>query len=109
MSSNVDFVEYACAQMSGAGAITHRKMFGEYGIYCDGKFVAAVCDNQMFLKITEAGEKLVPKCEKALPYQGATSYYFVLDSILDDAMQVSKVVRATCDALPMPKPKKPKK
>lgn len=35
MASRPEFVQYAADQLSGAGAITYRKMFGEYGVYCD--------------------------------------------------------------------------
>ena len=40
MASDLTFVEYVCDQMSAAGTITFRKMFGEYAIYCEGKVVA---------------------------------------------------------------------
>jgi hypothetical protein len=29
---------------------------GEYAIYCNGKVVALVCDNQLFVKPTEAAQ-----------------------------------------------------
>lgn len=50
MASNIEFVEYVCDQLRGAGEISHKKMFGEYGIYMDGKFIAAVCDDQFLSK-----------------------------------------------------------
>ena len=37
MASNPDFVQYIADQCAGAGEITVKKMFGDYGIYCDGK------------------------------------------------------------------------
>jgi len=37
MASNADFVQYIADQCSGAGEIVTKKMFGDYGIYCDGK------------------------------------------------------------------------
>ena len=37
MASNTDFVQYIADQCSGAGEIVTKKMFGDYGIYCDGK------------------------------------------------------------------------
>jgi TfoX/Sxy family transcriptional regulator of competence genes len=40
--------------MKDAGAISYRYMFGEYAIYCDGKVVALVCDNQLFVKPSDA-------------------------------------------------------
>lgn len=46
MASDQDTVDYICAQMAGAGLISARKMFGEYGVYCDGNIVGLICDNQ---------------------------------------------------------------
>ena len=54
MASDPNFVEYVCYQIGRAGAITHRRMFGEYAVYYDGKVVALVCDNQFFIKPTNA-------------------------------------------------------
>ncbi len=36
MLSELDFVQFATEQIEDAGNITYRKMFGDYGIYCDG-------------------------------------------------------------------------
>ena len=36
MASSVEFAEYVCGQAEGAGEVSYRKMFGEYGIYLDG-------------------------------------------------------------------------
>lgn len=55
MASSLSFVTYVCEQMAQAGDIRFRKMFGEYGIYCNDKIVALVCDDQLFVKVTEAG------------------------------------------------------
>ena len=60
MASNLDYVEYVCEQLAGAGTITYKKMFGEYGLYCDGKFFASVEDDQLYVKMTKAGEALMP-------------------------------------------------
>lgn len=104
MASNPDFVAYVCAQLGGAGSITFKKMFGEYGIYCDGKIIGLVCDNQFFLKKTDAA--LGMGFEEAPPYPGAKPS-LLIDSI-DDRAQMARLVRATYDALPEPKPKKRK-
>ena len=53
MATTTDFIEYVCEQLSSVGAIRYRKMFGEYGIYCNRKIVGVICDDQLFLKITE--------------------------------------------------------
>jgi TfoX/Sxy family transcriptional regulator of competence genes len=43
MSSQQSTVDFIVEQMAKAGAVSARKMFGDYGIYCDGKMVALVC------------------------------------------------------------------
>ena len=57
MASSREFVDYVVEQLSGAGEIRYRAMFGEYGLYLDGKFFAMVCDNQLLFKDTEAGRR----------------------------------------------------
>lgn len=107
MASRAEFVKYAADQLSGAGVITYRKMFGEYGMYCDGKIFALICDDQLFIKITEAGKRLAPHLEMLPPYEGAKPYFLVEE--MDDREFLTEFVMATCQELPMPKPKKKKK
>jgi TfoX/Sxy family transcriptional regulator of competence genes len=102
MASDIGFVEYVCEQVAGAGRITHRRMFGEFALYCDGKVVALICDNQFFLKPTAAGRALLERVKEAPPYPGAKMYY-LLDADLEDAEHMVRVVRATAAELPLPK------
>lgn len=104
MASDLQFVEYVCEQISGAGRVSHRRMFGEFAVYCDGKIVALVCDNQFFLKPTVAGKALLGDVKEAPPYPGAKPYYLI-DAQLDDAEVLAEAVRATAAALPLPKAK----
>lgn len=101
MACRADLVQYIVEQCSGAGEITAKKMFGEYGIYCNGKLFGLICDDQLFMKITEAGKQRMPHLETAPPYEGAKAHFVVSD--LDDSDALSAFVRATCDALPPPK------
>ena len=47
MAYNPEFVKYIADQLSNAGQITYRKMFGDYGMYLDGKIFALICDDQL--------------------------------------------------------------
>ena len=67
MASRLEYVQYVAEQLSGAGEITYKKMIGEYGLYCDGKIFANVSDDQLFVKITEAGRRLFPGLPEAPP------------------------------------------
>ncbi len=107
MASKEEFVSYVAEQFSGAGVITYRKMFGEYGMYCDGKLFAVICNDQVFVKITEAGRVLAPDLEEASPYHNAKPHFLLED--VDDKAFLSNFAKATCEELPMPKPKRPKK
>lgn len=104
MSSTLDYVEYVCDQIGGAGEISYKKMFGEYGVYCNDKFIGVICDNQFYVKKTKAGATLYPDCEEAPPYTGAKPH-FRIDKI-DDSDLMGRFISATYDELPAPKPKK---
>ena len=106
MASDLSFVEYAAGQMHSAGAITFRKMFGEFALYCDGKVVALVCDNQLFVKPTAGGRKIAGRVAEAPPYPSAKPS-LLIDERLDDQEWISVLVRITAAELPVPKPKKP--
>ncbi|MCI8660547.1 MAG: TfoX/Sxy family protein [Lachnospiraceae bacterium] len=104
MASRIEFVEYVTDQLRGAGNIVYKKMFGEYGLYCDGKIFAVICDDQLFIKITEKGKELVPALSEAPPYKGAKNYLLVED--VDDWELLTRLVKVTYEQLPDPKPKK---
>lgn len=105
MASSQDFVEYVCDQMRGAGDISMRKMFGEYAVYCDGKVVALVCNDQVFVKKTNAvATRLGDDAEEAPPHDGAKPHFLITN--LDNQEFMAELMRAICDELPPPKPKK---
>ena len=97
MASHPDFVAYVVEQLREAGAIRSRKMFGEYGLFCDGIFFAVICDDQLFVKLTPQGEATFPDLPKAPPYAGAKDYLLVED--VDDQALLTTLVRVTCLAL----------
>ena len=108
MSSDLSFAEYVCDQIGTAGSITFRKMFGEYAIYCDGKVVALVCDNQLFVKPTNAGRSFAEPVTEAPPYPSAKMHFLMGDE-LDNRDWMATLIRITEAELPAPKPKQAKK
>ena len=108
MATDPDFVEYIHEQAGFDARLTHKRMFGEYALYLDDKVVAFVCDNSLFLKPTEAGRALLPTVTPGKPYPEAKDYY-VLDEFLDDTELLQRVLQATADVLPLPKPGRAKK
>lgn len=108
MASNPDFVQYIVDQCSwGTAAIVARKMFGDYGIYSNGKIFGLICDNGFYLKPTGAGRRLLRSEDLRPPYDGAKPYFYIED--VDDHDYLSSLVKATYAELTEPKPKKSKK
>lgn len=104
MASDADFVQYVADQCAGAGEITVKKMFGDYGIYCDGKIFGLICDDYFFVKPTVAGRAMLRTIDLRPPYDGAKDYFYISD--VDDHDYLSRLVRATCNELPETKPKR---
>ena len=98
MASDIGFVEFIVDQMEGAGEITYKKMFGEYGLYCDGTIMALICNNQLFIKPTEAGRSFINHEVEAPPYPGAKPYFLIEDQC-DDKEWISNLVSVTVKEL----------
>ena len=107
MASDLKFVEFVCDQVSDAGQVRFRKMFGDYTIYCDEKVVALVSDNQLFVKPTAAGRNLIGNVTEAPPYPVAKPW-FLIETQIEDRDWMTNLIRVTAQALPEPKPKRPK-
>lgn len=107
MASDLEFVKFVVDQMGSAGKISYRKMFGEYALYCNGKVVALICDNQLFVKPTNPGKAFIGDAVEAPPYPGAKPSFLIGDEI-EDADWLSTLVTLTERSLPTPKPKKKK-
>lgn len=106
MASSLEFVEYVCDQISMAGEIRYKKMFGEYGIYCDDKIIGTICNNTFYLKPVLQTSTILKDMSLGEPYPGAKPCY-VIESF-DNQEFLKEVIEITTKALPKPKPKKPK-
>jgi TfoX/Sxy family transcriptional regulator of competence genes len=108
MASDESFVEFVVDQMGDAGHVSYRKMFGEYAIYCHGRVVALVCDNQLFVKQTEGGRSYLGSIVEAAPYPGAKLHFLIGDTF-EDREWISGLIKITAEELPAPKPKRSRK
>ena len=79
MASNADFVQYLADQCGGAGDIVAKKMFGDYGIYCNGKIFGLICDDHFYLKPTDEVRPLLRQIDMRPPYEGAKPYFYIAD------------------------------
>jgi TfoX/Sxy family transcriptional regulator of competence genes len=67
MASRQSTVDFILEQIATAGTVSAKKMFGDYGIFCDGKMLALVCDDQLFVKTTLAGKSFKGKITEGGP------------------------------------------
>ena len=104
MASDKSQLEFVLEQIAKAGRVTAKSMFGEYGIYCDGKIVALFCDNQLFVKPTERGRAFIQNPVEAPPYPGAKPY-FLIEEKIDDREWMADLIRLTAQEVPLPKRK----
>ena len=108
MASDLNFVEFVVDQLDKDCAVTYKRMFGEFGLYSDGKFFAVICDDRLFVKPTEGGRAFIGEVVESPPYPGAKPSLLIGDQI-DDSQWLSELVRITARELPASKPKKGKK
>jgi len=72
MTTKTSTIEYILDQLGALKNVRARKMFGEYALYCSEKAVALVCDNELFVKITDPGKVFVGNYyEEGFAYKGA--------------------------------------
>ena len=109
MASQKSTVDYIVEQMAGAGDVSARKMFGEYGLFLDGKMVALVCDDQLFIKPTAAGRAFAGDIREGAPYPSAKPYLVIDGERWDDAEWLSELTRRSAAEIAPPKPKPARK
>ena len=101
MATSKETVAYVLEQLEPLN-VRARAMFGEYGMYCDDKIVALICDDTVFIKPTKATDGM----SEAPPYPGAKDSRVAEAALIADSERFRTIVQATADALPAPKPKK---
>jgi DNA transformation protein len=109
MSTQKETVEFILEKIGRSKHFSTRAMFGEYALYADGRVVALICDDQLYVKILPASEELENLCEKDTPYPGARPHYLVEESQLGKIENLSEILLNISKSLPPKKEKKSKK
>ena len=111
MATSREFAAFVTEQLGGEKqGVTCRKMFGEYGVFGYGKVFALICDDTLFLKPTPGAAAILEArglLVMAPAYEGSKDFFRMEE--LDDTELLGMLRDVTLNALPEPKPKKPKK
>jgi TfoX/Sxy family transcriptional regulator of competence genes len=51
-------IDYLIEEASGGSTVSAKPMFGEFGVYVDGKMIGSVCGDQLFLKPTASAASM---------------------------------------------------
>jgi len=89
--------------------VSARAMFGEYGLYLDGRFFGVVCDNTVFLKVTDRGARVAGRIAKGEPYPGAKPMFKVSTAKLSDREWLTSIISETIAELAPQKPRQKRK
>lgn len=79
MSTQKETIAFILSKLKPSERFIARPMFGEYGLYADGKIIGLICNDQLFIKILPESVELDEICEKAPPYDGAKDYYLIAE------------------------------
>lgn len=98
------FVENLFREVDG---FSMKRMFGEYGIYLQGRVLGFLCDEQILLQDTPIARKLLPNAERKELFPG--SKLFIIFSDEGNHHLLQSVAQAMWEELPVPKPRKGRK
>ena len=105
MATSRKTVDYIVEQVAAAGVVAARPMFGEFGLYCDGKMIAIIGDEKLFIKPTTGGRALAKDAVEVSPYSGAKPCLLIDADRWEDRDWMTDLVRITTAELPIPNPK----
>ncbi len=101
--------EVAAAIQSALGsidAVVIKPMFGEFGIWIDGKIVGLIADDLLFAKPSKGAAPHTAGFDEAPPYPGAKPSIMIPEDRWSDTDWMTTLFRDSADSLPAPKPKK---
>jgi TfoX/Sxy family transcriptional regulator of competence genes len=108
VSTQKETVEFILEKLGNSELFDVRAMFGEYALYADGKVVALVCNDQLYVKIVPASYELEDVCEKDTPFSGAKLHYLVEEFQLSQIQNLSEILSSIAQSLPAKKSKSKK-
>lgn len=85
------------SKLAVLGDVTVRPMMGEYLLYLNGKYVAVICDNTLFVKQNKLNAELIADLPQKPPYSGAKPCSVVP---CDDEAFLRRIVDATYRGAP---------
>jgi len=99
MATSQSTMDFLLDQLSGLAGLSTRKMFGEYCVYLFGRPIGFVCDDQLHLKMTEAGRAFIDNAQESIPYPDSKPHLLITADLWEERDWLRQVVQITADAL----------
>jgi TfoX/Sxy family transcriptional regulator of competence genes len=107
MATSQATVNYILNQLSKLKDVSARKMFGEYALYYNSKVVGLICDDTLFIKITDAGKNYVGDLYlEGEAYPNAKPSIQIEEEQIEDTIWICELIKITAENLPEIKKKK---
>lgn len=107
MATSREYALFVENLFRGVDGFSMKRMFGEYGLYLQGRVLGFLSDDQILLQDTPTARRLLPDAERKELFPG--SKLFIIYSDEGNHHLLQSVVQAMWEELPVPKPRKGKK
>lgn len=87
MASSEEYLEYVLDLLGDVPGVSHRKMMGEYVLYCDGTVFGGIYDDRFLVKDVPSARRVLSTYE--LPYEGGSKMLLV---DVEDRAAVAEIV-----------------
>jgi DNA transformation protein len=104
MAASNEYLQYILEQLSGLARVTSLRMFGGFGLYCDGLFFGLIFTDTLYFKVDDKnrGDYESRGMARFKPYADkphlSMSYYEVPVDVLEDSEQLVAWARRSVDA-----------
>lgn len=99
MATAKDFTEYILDNTHSPKARV-RSMFGEFALYYEDKVVALICDNTLFVKITENNKKFLGQNKIGPAYPKSKNFYIITEEQIETPKFLQTIFKNVSTSLP---------
>ena len=99
MTTTKDFTQYILDNTHSPKA-RMRSMFGEFALYYENKVVALICDNKLFVKISENNKKLLGKNKTGPAYPKSKNFYILTEEQIESPKFLQTIFKNISLSLP---------
>src|SRR5262245_44688986 len=97
------FTAFVLDQLEDLGDVTHKAMFGGFGLYCDGVFFALIARDVLYMKVDDANRRDYERAgsQAFRPYPdrgGSMKYYAVPVDVLESSSELAAWARKSLAA-----------